>query len=112
MCDFRTLASSTLGIVCQCQQCKSISITFGTVSLSLKADEFERFCKTATSCLQYFKVKVETSKMKQIPFYQLTPTSMIVLSFEELEQLNRLLRKTQTKLLQLELANSFPYNPS
>lgn len=112
MCDFKTLAISTLGIVCQCQHCKSISITFGTVSLSLKADEFERFCKTAVSCLQYFKVKVDTPKMKQIPFYQLTPTSMIVLSFEELEQLNVLLRKTKAKLLQLDLANHFPYNPS
>lgn len=112
MCEFKTLAMSTLGIVCQCQQCKSISITFGTVSLSLKADEFERFCKTAASCIHYFKVKVEAPKMKQIPFYQLTPTSMIVLSFEELEQLDVLLRKAKVKLLQLDLANNFPYHPS
>ena len=50
--------------------------------------------------------------MKQIPFYQLTPTSMIVLSFEELEQLDVLLRKAKVKLLQLDLANNFPYHPS
>lgn len=112
MCEFKTLAMSILGIVCQCQHCKSISITFGTVSLSLKADEFERFCKTATSCLQYFKVKVDTPKMKRIPFYQLTPTAIVVLSFEELEQLNVLLKKAKVKLLQLDLANNFPYNPS
>lgn len=112
MCDFKTLAISALGIVCQCQHCKSISITFGTVSISLKADEFERFCKTASSCLKYFKVKVETPKMKQIPFYQLTPTAIVVVSFEELEQLNGLLGKAKTKLLQLDLANNFPYNPS
>lgn len=112
MCDFKTLAIASFGIVCQCQHCKSISITFGTVSLSLKADEFERFCKTAVTCLQYFKVKVETPKLKQIPFYQLTPTAMIVVSYEELGLLNDLLKKARTKLLQLELANNFPYNPS
>ena len=95
MCQFKTLVHSPFGAIFQCNDCRSLVVCFGNVSLNVSPGEFADLYRKTLKCRQTYRNRVDDIHLKQIPLMKLTEDAIVVLSLSELEQLTLFLERAQ-----------------
>ena len=93
MCTTRILSQTKAGFINQCRECESIHLAFGTSLLRLSEEEFGEISSQIYNDVQHVNNRIDpNSKSIQIPH----PTGSgfsLVLSINELTQLNELIQE-------------------
>lgn len=106
MCTARILAQSKAGFINQCQECESIHLAFGTSLLRLSEDEFEEISSQIYYDVQHVNDRINpNSKSIQIPHPSGSGFSL-VLSKNELAQLNELVQEANILLTAYNLISN------
>lgn len=106
MCTTRILAQSKAGFINQCQECESIHLAFGTSLLRLSEDEFEEISSQIYYDVQHVNDRINpNSKSIQISHPSGSGFSL-VLSKNELAQLNELVQEANILLTAYNLISN------
>lgn len=95
MCNFKTLHQSNNGYVTQCSRCNHIRIVFGNFCITQSKEGLQTM---ASDIGKFYETKQSEEKNKNI--YLRTPAKniMLVLTINELEELNNLLQQASLLL--------------
>jgi len=96
MCQ-KTLAKSSQGYVIKCGNCPNLHVAFGTVLLSLSADQFCAFSKTLARCYDVHKCR-DNREEKCIQVPTELSSLMLVFTLNELADFQTLLQSAYEAL--------------
>lgn len=98
MCTTRVLSQSKAGFINQCVECENIHLAFGTSLLSLRVEEYEEISSQIYYDVQHINDRINpNSKSIQIS-HPLRAEFSLVLSKNELLQLNELVQEANVLL--------------
>lgn len=87
MCNYKILAHSKSGYIILCNGCCNYQLAFGTTAVTFETEGFKNFCHQII-CLCKTSTSNGFDKEKQFHINLFSKTSLMVLSYKELERLN------------------------
>ncbi len=111
MCDFKTLhLDKKLGYVLQCMHCGDVTIGFKIITFTRTLTEFCVMVKDVQNCHQYHTHMGVDPDIRSIPFWQLSASSCMTMTLNELHQLGQLLDLAYAKIMVDKLLLNLPEN--